>query len=215
MKRSEVSDLSVTLHVKPKDIWQFFTENRGRLIAHPQIVAEHDGGNQILLFNDLGRFKLEAIDTKGAPVAVAIAGEATSVNVCKEFYRDHIIIPARKQHEKSGNQAPAPKEEAVDPHDEDRICEALNNYEDHVVEREDELRLGLYEFLRLLMDYKTVDQVMEEYGEEDIGSILDEACILCSDIFGIRIYRPMVEESKNGELLCVDYPYEQEDDPNT
>lgn len=200
--------MSITLHLKPKDVWQFFSANRPRLIYDPVPIAECDGGNTITLRNSYGNAQLEARNDLGALLATATAGEANCTEVCARFYRNYLIAPARE----ALKTQPAEKAEEPKPDDGPSDCGDLQDFEDASYERSDALRLAMLDFLQVVTTYPTHEDILQELTEEDILAITEDLCKNLTEFYGLRIYWPTIVEQENGEIRCVDYPFELEED---
>lgn len=200
--------MSITLHLKPKEVWQFFSANRPRLMYEPVPIAECDGGATIMLRNSYGVVQLDARNAQGSLLATATAGEANCADVCARFYRNHLIAPVREQLKK---QQPEKKEETR-TEDEPADCGELQDFMDSSYEREDALRLAMLDFLQVATTYPTHEDILQEITEEDVLAITEDLCKTLTEFYGLRIYWPQAIEQENGEIRCLDYPFELEED---
>ena len=93
--------------------------------------------------------------------------------------------------------------------------EEIQDCEDIIYEREDELILAMQDFLEILLNCKNASQVTEIYGDEIVDRLLDSMCRTLAEEHHISVYRPMWVEDEDGTENFVEYPYLGVDDEDS
>ena len=198
--------MGVNIHVKPEDIWPFFENNKTRLTEEMVSVAE----------NEETEYEIYLTEENGYPLFYVYRGEleidsecAVSLSDCaltaKSLYTKY-LFPVMVTIE---------KEEVTGERDEntyDDFPYSLQDMEDEVYEREDELHFAAIDFLQVVLGYSDMDRLLALYGEELVNAFVDDMCQYLMDFHDISVYRPMLMvDDTTAEETLVEFPYDLPD----
>lgn len=211
----------VKVHVSPDNIWEFFQNNKGRLVDNKVVIAENtDTGYAVLLTNDYDGVANLIVERNEERI---YNNYEWSSGGCYSTYRQLIgkyLLPVT---EDEPQQEPARKFSDYDipddlpPNvttDEEESFEddELLDMEDAQYEREDELFLAMADYLSIAMNEGGGDggAIISTYGTEFVNEVTDHVLEYLAVEQGIEIYRPTIFEDDNGEPMMTEFPYSKE-----
>lgn len=176
--------MGVNIHIPADEVWSFFQKNKDRCTKEMVIVAE----------NTDTKYEVCLTEDNGYPSFVVCKGDGTSEyeegaiseNDCTytawNCYRRYLFPVA----ERDGRTYVL-----GDGNDE---AELRQQMEDIVYEREDELRLALYDFLQVVLkgsaDEDSPD-ILDMLDDDMLDTLLDFFLEFLAD-FGINVWRPTI-----------------------
>ena len=200
--------MGVNIHLKPTQVWPFFEENKARLAQEMVAIAENEETEHSVYLteeNDRPLLSVYKEDKKlyEEPAVSEKDCEATAKQIYLKYLFPLVIS------------SPKYSFDDADQSDEDLELspeEELQNCEDAIYEREDELSFAMQDFLEVLLNCKNQKQMMELYGEDIIESVLDSFCRVLAEEHLISVYRPTWVADEDGYDNFVEYPYLDVDD---
>lgn len=201
--------MGVNIHLKPTEVWPFFTENKARLENEMVAIAENEETSHSVYLTEENGCPLLSVykeDTKLYEEGAVSAADSESTT--KQIYLKY-LFPVVVHEPKYNFQSDLDEED-----DEELTAEMeLQMMEDEIYEREDALMFAMQDFLEIVLNCNTPSQIKELYGEDLVDELLDSFCRLLAEEHLISVYRPtFVTDEETGEESYVEYPYLDVDD---
>lgn len=194
------------IYVKPRDVWDFYNENKELCVTKQLLLAasQKEGVEIYLTNNEDGRPCIYVYDAETNDELIerfTLFSQANAESTATSLYKVYLDAAAA-----STSLTPETKQEPVDDADDEP---SVGDLLDIVYERDDELMLGLTDFLEVVFGVKNIS---DSYDDEELWDILDEFLIHLTDNHGAVIWRPtMLDDDAGGEIYC-EYPYNPEEE---
>lgn len=197
--------MGVDVHIPANEVWSFFQENKDRLSEEMVAIAENtDTEYAVYLTEDYGypTFFVCKGDLPPEYEEGAINPKDCEQTV-KKCYAQY-LFPVQVQ---TPNSYPFREDD-----ENDEESSSLQEIQDFIYEREDELRLALCDFLQVvLMDLEEGADIESYYGPGVIDEILDYILEYLGFEQKLPVYRPMfVSDDETGTEVYTEYPYDME-----
>lgn len=193
----------VQIYIPADDVWLFFQSNIDRLKKEMVAIAENeDTGYAVYLTEDKGYPSFAVCKDDEKPEyeegAINESDCAETAKRCFVRYLFPVVVNDRKG---------IPQTMWDEDDEEDMMKQDM---QDSVYEREDELRLALYDFLAVAL---SLDGDPVEVVERECGSgFIDETRDYFLEYLGLEqcleIYRPMFLTDDTGSEIYTEYPYD-------
>lgn len=191
----------VQVYVQPDHLWNFFLNNENRLKAESVLVAENkETGYGVYLTEDDVYACLQVCRWDNPPECEESVFGLLPLKEIFEWYIDRFLCPVTVT---SDNPTSISADDETEPQFESR-----QEQEDIICEREDELRMALFDFLDIVSDSRA-DSSIDTYGESIMDEMLNDILTILSDQYGVDVYRPRFVEYPNGEEYFDEYPYNE------
>ena len=194
--------MGVNIHVPANDVWKFFQNNKKRLGEEMVAIAENEDTKYAVYLTEEDNYPLFSVcKGKGAPeYEEGAIDEKDCMDTAKRCF-SRFLFPVTVNSKQTIPDFP--------DDDEDDEWFARREIEDEIYEREDELQLAMADFLQVALktgnDY--VD-IMDFYGEDIVGEVLDYVLEFLAEEMCFPIYRPIfIEDEDTGEEIFEEYPY--------
>ena len=209
----------VKVHVSPDNIWEFFQNNKGRLVDSKVVLAENtDTGYAVLLTNDYDGVANLIVERNEEKIYNNYEWEAYG---CYKTYRNLIgtyLLPVvedtqpQPSSERNFSDYDIPDDLPPNVSVESAEDDELQEMEDAQYEREDELLLATADYLSIAMNEGAGDggAIIEAYGTEFVNEVTDHILEYLASEQGVEIYRPTIFDGDNGERMLIEYPYNVE-----
>lgn len=209
----------VKVHVSPDNIWEFFQNNKGRLVDSKVVIAENtDTGYAVLLTNDYDGVANLIVERNEERV---YNNYEWSSGGCYSTYRQLIgkyllpvveDTPPQPPCERKFSDYDIPDDLPPNVSIESAEDDELQEMEDAQYEREDELLLATADYLSIAMNEGAGDggAIIEAYGTEFVNEVTDHILEYLASEQGVEIYRPTIFDGDNGERMLIEYPYNVE-----
>lgn len=175
------------IYVGAGQTWDFFCDNHEQLEKEMVMIAENeDTEYAVYLTDDCGQPLFVVCKGDNPPERTELATDHFDCVETAELIYANYLFPV------------VISNDDTDDH---------SDMEDAQYIREDELRLGLEDFLAVVMQVEDNSAVEDELGTITIGSLMDEIlCLIAS--YDICIYCPsFVVDEESGEEIFEEYPY--------
>lgn len=209
----------VKVHVSPDNIWEFFQNNKGRLVDSKVVIAENtDTGYAVLLTNDYDGVANLIVERNEERI---YNNYEWSSGGCYSTYRQLIgkyllpvveDTPPQPPCERKLSDYDIPDDLPPNVSIESAEDDELQEMEDAQYEREDELLLATADYLSIAMNEGAGDggAIIEAYGTEFVNEVTDHILEYLASEQGVEIYRPTIFDGDNGERMLIEYPYNVE-----
>ncbi len=191
--------MGASIHVQPENVWSFFQKNRERLSEEMVAIAENGDTEYAVYLTEEDGYPLLCV-CKGddAPeYEEGAVNERDCANTAKRCYTQY-LFPVTVTSKKAENYFVG--------QDESKETLALQEREDAICAREDELLFAICDFLQVVLA-ETCFEVTELYDEETLMEILDGILEKLASDYNMTIYRPMMVEDAAGDEVYTEYPY--------
>lgn len=197
--------MGVNIHVPADEVWSFFQKNKDRLKEEMVAIAENDDTDYaVYLTEDYGYPTFFVCKGDADPEYEEGAISADDCSKTAEKCYSQYLFPVFVNSQKSilGGDNEAVEEE------EDNVQEV----QDIMYEREDELRMALCDFLQVvLLDDEENPDIESTYGSAMIDEILDHFLEYLGFEHSLPVYRPMfVADEDTGCEVYTEFPYDME-----
>lgn len=200
--------MGVNIHLKPSEVWPFFVANKARLGKEMVAIAENEETEySVYLTEDKGSPQLSVYKQNSKQYEEPAISELDCADTAKRIYLKYLFPVVISTPDYDGNDDDEVPDLTPD--------EEIQNCEDTIYEREDELVFAMQDFLAVLLSCKDPTQVSELYGEEIIDELLETFCRLLADEYMISVYRPSWVKESDGSESFVEYPYLDVDDEDS
>lgn len=204
--------MGVNIHLKPTQVWPFFEENKARLAQEMVAIAENEDTEYSVYLTEENDCPLLSVYKEDKKLYEEPAvSEKDCETTAKQIYLKYLfpVVINTPQYSFDDDNSPEEDEDRLEFYsDEDE----LQNCEDAIYEREDELVFAMQDFLEVLLNCKNQEQIAELYGEDIVENLLDEFCQFLADEYLISVYRPTWVDDEHGTENFVEYPYLDVDD---
>lgn len=185
--------MSVSVYVKPEQMWEFFQKNEERLLHEMVLVAEDDdtGGSVYLSKEDDEPVLTVWIGGDSPEYEEIIVDEEDCEETTRWLYSKYL----------------GAKNECKRP--------SVTKVEERMIERrEKELLSALGDFLMTVtQDTGCADgsEFLDTYGVSDVSDILDDFLSILAYNYDYQVYRPtLLPEGPAGDEVLVEYPYNEQ-----
>lgn len=203
--------MGVDIGVKPEDSWAFFTQHKERL-ANKQIeIARNADTKTSVCITEENGLPVFNVYRNNAKRYSEPAVESDCRATLRDIYINHlfpIVVCDRSKEENGG------KDNKSEQQDNNQIACDLwetgpSETEDEMEEREDELRMAVYDALSVFF-LETPEVILGAKGLMDVLSdMVDDVCIGLAQNYGISVYRPVWKESDDGvDMVLDEFPYD-------
>jgi len=202
--------VGVNIHLKPTQVWQFFSDNKDRLKKEMVAIAENEETEHAIYLTedkDLPLLSVYRGDDKLNEEGAISAADCE--DTAKRLYLKYLFPVV----------VSAPKYSVEDkpwqePDDQELAELERQDIDDKIYEREDELRLAMSDFLEILLNCKGPEELEAFYGDI-IEDLLDGFCQFLADEHLISVYRPTwITDDDTGCEIYTEYPYLEVDEEN-
>jgi len=203
--------MGVNIHLKPTEVWPFFSENKARLENEMVAIAENEETcHSVYLTEENGCPLLSVYKEDTKLYEEGAVSAADSELTTKQIYLKY-LFPVVVHDTKYSFQSDLEEDE------EEITAEMeMQMMEDEIYEREDALTFAMQDFLEVVLNCNSPSQITELYGKDIIEELLDSFCMLLAEEHLISVYRPtFVTDEETGEESYVEYPYLDVDDEGT
>lgn len=186
--------MSVKVHISPEKTWEFYRENKRRLLEEMVKIAENtDNGFAVYITDEDSAALFSVCKGCGDPIFEKQAScPAESASVARDCYEKYI------------KSCPATSE-ASDP-DLDDI-----DIEEMIEERESELIGAMQDFLITVFDTEDSLVAFSDVCEEDFATgVLEHVLRHLALDLGLPVYRPQILSGISGKASLVNYPYNED-----
>ena len=196
---------NVRIFIPPNELWKFYTQNKGRCQKEMILIAENtETCYAVYMTDDSGTLTLSVCHGDNAPeYEERVMGNADCEASAKRLFTRY-LIPLIEINGKS-----ALIGDITGDVDDDDFNPSMQDVEDEMYEREDELDLAIKDFLAVVLQEPDGEAVINEFGETFIQEVLHHFLEYLTNDHGIQIYRPMFFEDDSGYEIYSQFPYEE------
>lgn len=197
--------MGVKIHVPADKVWTFFKENKDRLSEEMVVIAENTDTEYAVYLTEEDGFPLFVVckgasDSEYEEGAINPSDCEETVKRCCLRYLFPIVVTANE----------TAKE--MDGADSDLEDLTMQEMEDTIYEREDELMLAMGDFLQVVFqECNDGADVIDTYGMDLVGEILEDVLMCIAKDYGLPVYRPTFLTDEFGEEIYTEFPYDCED----
>lgn len=206
MRESEkgVNDVGVDIHIPADEVWSFFQKNKDRCNEEMIAIAENTGTEYaVYLTEENGYPSFSVCKGDGEPeYEEGAISENDCTDTAKRCYLKY-LFPVIVRDDKTT---------ILEEEDNEDDFGTMQNMEDAIYEREDELRLALCDFIQVVLRESGdgVD-IMDIYGVDMVDDILGFILEYMATELCLDIYRPtIVVDEYTGCKLYTEYPYDSD-----
>lgn len=200
---ADMSD--VQIYIPADKVWVFYLQNSERCKREMVLIAENTGTRYAVYIteeNDLLMFSVCKGDKKAECEEYAINEDDCKETAKKLFFRYLVPITVTDEWVSQPESSP-------DEPDDDSL--SLQDMEDEMYEREDELDLAVKDFLAVVFQEQDMELLVAQYGQCFFGAVLDDFLTLLTKDYSCEVYRPMfVTDEETGCEVYTEFPYEEE-----
>jgi hypothetical protein len=190
------------IYIPFNEVWDFYTDHKERLKEEYVLIAENpELEREIYLTMEEGKqYPTVNVFHGELPIYTEVmVSEADARRSVREIYTKY-LFPVNADVDESDDLS-----ERRGEYDSDSMT--LQEMEDAVYERDDQLLLGMQDFLEVIFDDADLWNLMSLGEVEDL---LDDFLTHLADI-GFLVYRPMIiADDDTGKDVFVSYPYNDE-----
>lgn len=216
--------MSVEIHVKPEDSWDYFSHAKDILKeTQVEIARNENTDTSVCITNDNG-FPLFNVYRRGGKLYSEPAVREDCLGTLRSIYIKYLfpIVVSGSENSRCEPQKDKPPKKDEPKAEDDYITDPSGvikravgssgpqDLEDDIYQREDELECAVYDALTVFVGMNP-----EEMFGRDISVILEDMvediCVYLAENYGISTYRPRWEEDEEDEQTCVfsEYPYDK------
>ena len=190
------------IYIPFNEVWDFYTDHKERLKEEYVLIAENpELEREIYLTMEEGKqYPTVNVFHGELPIYTEVmVSEADARRSVREIYTKY-LFPVNSDVDESDDLS-----ERRGEYDSDSMT--LQEMEDAVYERDDQLLLGMQDFLEVIFDDADLWNLMSLGEVEDL---LDDFLTHLADI-GFLVYRPrIIADDDTGKDVFVSYPYNDE-----
>lgn len=190
--------MGTDIHIPADKVWSFFQKNKNRLTEEMVAIAENtDTEYAVYLTEDNGYPLFSVCKGKDAPeYEEGAINERDCTATAKQCYTRYLfpVVVADKR------ALSASEDEAEDL--------TIQDKQDEMYEREDELELALCDFLQVVLEEDENEDIRDTYGRAMVDEILDYFLEYLGFEQCLPIRRPMfLTDDETGSEVYAEYPY--------
>lgn len=196
--------MGVKIYIPSDKVWPFFTENKDRLSEEMVVIAENTSTEYAVYLTEDDGYPLFEVckgnsDSEYEEGAINSRDCEETVKRCCLRYLFPVVVTADKT-----------TEELVE---QDDTCDLKDlteqEMEDIIYDREDELMLAMGDFLQIaLQDCEDGTEIIDSYGIELVGEILEDVLKCIAQQYGFPVYRPTFLTDELGKEIYTEFPYD-------
>lgn len=199
---------SVKIYIPADELWIFYIQNEERCESEMVLIAENaETGYAVYLTVEDGCVVLSVCKGEDEPeYEEYVLNNDDCMNTAKKLFMRY-LIPISIVDGKAviANDLP-------DDLDDSEMGPSLQDAEDEMYERNDELDLAMKDFLSVVLQEPDIDRLIENYSQGFIDEVLDSVLTLLANEYSCEIYRPMfMEDEDTGCQVYVQFPYNPEE----
>lgn len=187
--------MGTNIHIPVEGVWAFFQQNKARLSEEMVVIAENeDTDYAVYLTEDDGYPLFSVCRGKADPeFEEGAISEKDCTDTAKRCYVRYLFPITVK------GDSPL--------FDEDDL--SVQDMQDTMYEREDELQLAMADFLQtVLQEGSDCTDIIDMYGTDMIDKLLDYVLEFIATGLCLPVYRPMfLTDDETGEEIYEEYPY--------
>lgn len=200
--------MGTNIHIPAEGVWAFFQRNKARLSEEMVAIAENeDTDYAVYLTEDNGYPLFSVCKGKADPeFEEGAISEKDCTETAKRCYVRYLFpVTVKNEH--------AFQSEDDSPFDEDDP--SVQDMQDAMYEREDELQLAMADFLQVVLQEGTDGtDIIDMYGTDMIDELLDNVLEFIAMELCLPVYRPMfLTDDETGEEIYEEYPYGDPPEP--
>ena len=198
--------MGVNIHIPADEVWSFFQKNKDRCSKEMIAIAENtDTEYAVYLTEENGYPSFSVCKGDDEPeYEEGAISENDCADTAKRCFLKH-LFPVIVTNERA-----IPSSVLDDEEDDEDEFGTLQDMEDTIYEREDELRLAMCDFLQVVLrEGDDGVEIMDTYGSGLVDEILDHVLEYIATECCLDVYRPtLITDEETGCEMYTEYPYD-------